>query len=147
MLNEYDKNQDEEMPSLNHSYICFQIFRQLLQKENIYALPELTLDIANGLTPDISVFPKEQIRPDFFHDVSKFQQMPTLAIEVMSSSQTVQELLEKSSQMVEAGIKTVWIVEPYSRTVFVTTHAGKQLFHEEVVESEGIKTDFAKVFE
>ncbi|MBI1925719.1 Uma2 family endonuclease [Candidatus Poribacteria bacterium] len=135
------------MPSLNHSYICFQIFRQLLQNENIYALPELTLDIANELTSDISIFPKEQIRPNFFHDISRFQQMPTLAIEVMSSSQTVQELLEKSSQMVEAGIKTVWIVEPYSRTVFVTTHTGKQLFHEEVVESEGIKTDFAKVFE
>ena len=70
MLNlENDKQndkQDEEMPSLNHSYICLQILRQLLQNEKVEPLPELTLDIANGLTPDISIFPKEQIQPNFF---------------------------------------------------------------------------------
>ena len=58
--------QDEEMPSLNHSYICLQILRQLLQDEKVEPLPELTLDIANGLTPDISIFPKEHIHPNFF---------------------------------------------------------------------------------
>ncbi len=48
-----------EMPSLNHSYICAQIMRQLLQDESLQPLPELTLDIENGLTPYISVFQKE----------------------------------------------------------------------------------------
>ena len=95
MLNLENDRQDEEMPSLNHSYICLQILRQLLQNERVEPLPELTLDIANGLTPDISIFPKEQIHPNFFRDVPKFQQMPILAIEVISSSQTIEELLEK----------------------------------------------------
>ena len=142
---EYNK-QDEEMPSLNHSYICLQILRQLLQNEKIDPLPELTLDIANGLTPDISIFPKEQVQPNFFHDVSKFQQLPVLAIEVISSSQTIQELLEKATQLVKSGVKTVWTVEPHSRSVFVTTQTEQKLFHNEVVENEGIKVDFAKVF-
>ncbi len=56
----------EAMPSLNHSYICAQVMRQLLQDDSIQPLPELTLDIDNGLTPDISVFKKEIIQPNFF---------------------------------------------------------------------------------
>ncbi len=150
MLNlENDKRndkQDEEMPSLNHSYICLQILCQLLQNEKVEPLPELTLDIANGLTLDISIFPKEQIHPNFFRDVSKFQQIPVLAIEVISSSQTIEELLEKAAQLIQAGVKAVWTIEPHSRSVFVTTSSEEKLFHDRIVENEEIQVDFAKVF-
>lgn len=142
------------MPSLNHSYICLQILRQLLQNEKVEPLPELTLDIANGLTldiangltPDIAIFPKEQIHPNFFRDVYKFQQMPVLAIEVISSSQTIEELLEKAAQLIQAGVKAVWTIEPHSRSVFVTTASEEKLFHDKIVENEEIRVDFAKVF-
>ena len=146
MLNLEKDRQDEEMPSLNHSYICLQILRQLLQNEKVEPLPELTLDIANGLTPDISIFPKEQIHPNFFRDVPKFQQMPVLAIEVISSSQTIEELLEKAVQLIQAGVKVVWTIEPHSRSVFVTTSSEEKLFHDGIVENEEIQVDFAKVF-
>jgi Uma2 family endonuclease len=136
----------EAMPLLNHSYICLQILRQLVLDETIEPLPELTLDIANGITPDISIFPKGQVYPNLLHDVLKYQEKPVLAIEVVSSSQTIQEMLEKAAQLIKAGVKTVWTVEPYSRSVFVTTPTEEQLFHGEKVESEGIKIDFSKVF-
>lgn len=136
----------EVMPSLNHSYICLQILKQLISNESVEPLPELTLDIANGLTPDISVFPKAEIQPNPFRDVLRFQERPILAIEVVSSSQTIQEMLQKATQLVNEGVKVVWTVEPYSRTVFVTTQAEETLFHEELIESEGIQVDFAKVF-
>ena len=136
----------QTMPSLNHSYLCLQIMKQLIAHEDIEPLPELTLDIANGLIPDISVFPKAKIKPDLFHDILKFQEKPSVAIEVVSSSQTIQDVLQKASQLVAAGIKAVWSVEPYSRTVFVTTSRGETLFHGGVVENEGIKIDFSKVF-
>jgi len=140
------QEQVEEMPSLNHSYICAQIMRQLLQDEKIQPLPELTLDVENGLTPDISVFPKEQIRPNFFEDVLKVKDLPVVAIEVISSSQSIQAILEKAKLLVNCGVRTVWTVEPYGRSVFVINGDGKKLFHEEVVESEGIRVDFSKVF-
>ncbi len=146
MLSLENDKQDEKMPSLNHSYICLQILRQLLQNEKVEPLPELTLDIANGLTQDISIFPKEQIHPNFFHDVSKFQQMPVLAIEVISSSQTIEELLEKAAQLIQAGVKVVWTIEPHSRSVFVTTSSEEKLFHDGIVENEEIQVDFTKVF-
>jgi Uma2 family endonuclease len=140
------KNYEEEMPSLNHSYICVQILRQLLQNEAIQPLVELTLDVGNGLTPDICVYPKERIQPDFLRDVTRFQEMPMLAIEVLSASQNIQETLEKASRLVEAGVKTVWTVEPYGRTIFVTTQDGDRLFHDQEIESEGIKVNFEEVF-
>ncbi len=136
----------EDMPSLNHSYICLQIMRQLLLNEEIEPLPELTLDIANGLTPDISVFPKSKIQPNLFHDVPRFQEKPILAIEVVSSSQTIQEMLQKATHLVNEGINAVWTVEPYTRTVFITTRQAENLFHENLVETEGIQVDFSKVF-
>jgi len=140
------ESEDAVMPSLNHSYICLQILRQLIGSETVEPLPELTLDIANGLTPDISVFPKSQIQPNPFRDISRFQERPILAIEVVSSSQTIQEMLQKATQLINEGVKVVWTVEPYSRTVFVTTQTGETLFHEELIENEGVQIDFAKVF-
>ena len=135
-----------DMPSLNHSYVCLQIIKQLIVNDEILPLPELTLDIANGLTPDISVFLKNKIKPNLFHDISKFPDKPILAIEVISSSQTIQEMLQKAKQMVNEGVKIVWSVEPYSQSVFVTTSESEALFHAEMVNSDGISVDFSKIF-
>jgi Uma2 family endonuclease len=140
------ENGIETIPSLNHSHICLQIIKQLLLNDTVEPMPELTLDIANGLTPDISVFPKNQLRPNLFHDVSKVKDMPLLAIEVISASQTIQEMLTKAALLVQGGIKSVWTVEPHSHSVFVTSVTGEALFHKELVESEGIMVDFNKVF-
>ncbi|MGH8476614.1 MAG: Uma2 family endonuclease [Methylococcales bacterium] len=109
-------------------------------------LRAVTLDIAGGLMPDISVFGKESIHPDFFHDVLKYPQPPILAVEVISPSQTIRSLLEKARLLNEVGVRAVWTVEPYSRSVFVTTAEGVRLYHGEAVESEGIRVDFARVF-
>jgi Uma2 family endonuclease len=134
-------------PSLNHSYICAQILKQLQKYDRFEALPELTLDVGNGLTPDISVFPKELIKPNFFRDVSKFAQMPAIAIEIISSSQSIQTLLEKAIQLVEAGVKVVWTVEPFTQTIFVTTKSeGEVIWRSAIIESEGISIDFNLIF-
>jgi hypothetical protein len=66
-------------PSLNHSYLCLKILEILLQNNKILPLPELTLGIANGITPDISVFWKQTIQPNFFQDVARFPERPILA--------------------------------------------------------------------
>ncbi|MGI8641024.1 MAG: Uma2 family endonuclease [Pyrinomonadaceae bacterium] len=135
-----------ETPTLNHSYICSQIMRQLLPNEDLEVLPELTLAIGNGLTPDVSVYPKEQIKPNFWKDITLFEQPPLVAVEVVSPSQNIQDLLEKAQLLVQSGVKTVWTVEPFSRSIWVTNDRGTQLFHDTIVESEGVKVDFQKIF-
>ena len=148
MLNLENDKQDEEMPSLNHSYICLQILRQLLQNEKVEPLPELTLDIANGAHAGYFDFPQSANTSEFVSAMfPKFQQMPVLAIEVISSSQTIEELLEKAAQLIQAGVKAVWTIEPHSRSVFVTTSSEEKLFHDGIVENEEIQVDFAKVFD
>ena len=113
--------EEKEMPSLNHSYICLQIIRQLLENPAIEPLPKLTLAIENGITPDICVYPKEKIKPNFRRDVTKYPELPVLAIEVISASQNIQDLLVKADQLVAHGVQAVWTIEPFTNTIFVTT--------------------------
>lgn len=140
------EEEEREMPSLNHSIICLRIIRQLIENPNLEPLPKLTLDIDKGITPDISVYPKEQISPDFLNDYTKYPKMPILAIEVISASQNIQTLIEKSKILIENNIKTVWTIEPYTNTIFVTTKSGIEKFQNQEIESEGIKVDFKKIF-
>ena len=136
----------EEMPSLNHSIICADIAEQIYANKHVKALPELTLDIGNGITPDISVYERDKIKADFWKDITRYSEMPVLAIEVISQSQNIQDLLEKAEMLVKNGVKSVWTVEPYTRTVFVMDSKNKQIFNNQEVESEGIKVDFRRIF-
>ncbi len=144
---ELPETKHDEMPSLNHSYICSRILRQLFQHDSIEALTELTIDIDNGLTPDICVYPAESINPNFSRDIAKVQQMPILAIEVISASQNIQDILEKAERMVKEGVKAVWTIEPYTRSIFVTTEKEENILYNQPVESENVKVDFKKIFE
>ncbi len=141
-----ERSEEKEMPSFNHSYICKEILRQLFENENIDAFPELTLDIENGIIPDISVYVRKKVKPDFFRDYAKYPEIPVLAVEVISASQNIQTLLEKAETLIKNGVKVVWTIEPFSRTVFVTTDKGEEIFHDQIVESENIKVDFKKIF-
>lgn len=137
----------EKMPSYIHSYICAEIIEQILENKAVRPFPELTLAIGGGgLTPDISVYPRTETKPDFWKDISKYPEMPILAIEVISASQNIQDLIDKSQILIENGVKAVWTVEPFGNTVFVTTKEGKQRIHNQAVESEGIKVDFTRIF-
>ena len=140
------EEEKEEMPSLNHSFICTELLLQLSQNKDFKPLVELTLDIDKGLTPDISVFPKGKVKPNFFEDVTKYPELPTLAIEIISASQNIQDLLIKAKILVKNGVSAVWTVEPFTNTVFVTDKIGEKRLHNTEVESEGIKIDFRQIF-
>ncbi len=141
-----EPNEEEEMPSFNHSIICNRLLKQLFADDKIEALPELTLNISRGITPDISIYPKENVTPDFLKDFTRYPDMPILAIEVISASQNIQDLLEKSEMLVANGVKAVWTIEPFTSTIFVTTLDGIKRFNNQAIESEGITVDFQKIF-
>lgn len=137
----------DEMTTYNHSYICLEILTQLIPNQEIKPLPELTLDIGKGIKPDISVFPKDLVpSPNYLRDITRYNKMPVLAIEVISPSQDVQDLLDKADLLVKEGVKAVWTIEPFGRTIFITTKEGTEIVHNTLVESDGIAVDFAKIF-
>lgn len=141
-----EEQEFEEMPSLNHSYLSWQISQQLSENKEIAPLPELTLNIGKGIVPDFSVYPLDKINPDFWHDVVKFPEVPVLAIEIVSPNQSVNILIEKADLLIENGVKTVWVIEPITKSIVVVSKNDKQLFQNQEVESEGIKVDFRKIF-
>ncbi len=141
-----EQTEERELPSFNHSYICAEVIEQISENKMFKALPELTLDIGNGLTPDVSIYLRNQIKPNFLRDFPKYPEMPLVAIEVISASQNIQDLLEKAQVLVTNGVKAVWTIEPFSNSIFVTTAEGEKLFHNQEIESEEIKVDFRKIF-
>jgi Uma2 family endonuclease len=146
-VEETTEESSNEMPTYNHSYICLEIIIQILALQKFRPLPELTLNIGKGITPDISVYPVELApQPNFFSDITRYDKMPLLAIEVISPSQNIQDLLEKAQMLTESGTNTVWTIEPFSHSIWVTTTEGTKLFHNTVIESEGISVDFQKIF-
>jgi Uma2 family endonuclease len=107
------ENEEREMPSVNHSYICNRVLRQLFENEAI----------------------------------TKYAEMPILAIEVISASQNIQDLLIKAETLVKKGVRTVWTIEPFTNSIFVTNENGEEKFDSQIIESEHIKVDFRRIFE
>ena len=74
--------------------------------------------------------------------------MPLLAIEILSPTQNMNELFDKSKVYLQAGIQSVWIVQPFAHTISVVAPEGVTLHHEGILtDSTGITLDMASVFE
>ncbi|MDG4597152.1 MAG: Uma2 family endonuclease [Candidatus Contendobacter sp.] len=134
-------------PSVNHSYLCKKILLAIEQTEQWEAWPELTLDIESGLIPDIAVYPRGGLKPNFMQDAMKCDVLPQLVIEVASPSQAIQDLMTKADRFVQSGIPAVWTVEPYGQIVYVSTLQGRKVKLAGVVESAGVTVDFGRVFQ
>lgn len=71
--------------------------------------------------PDVSFIAATQWPTNFRPDVDPpaFHAIPTLAVEVISPSNTATEIEEKRSEYFDAGVKAVWVVHPIGRTIHV----------------------------
>jgi Uma2 family endonuclease len=67
--------------------------------------------------PDISVLGKERIQST--RDDDYFEGAPNLAVEIVSPSDSAQDLQLKVDQYIWAGSKQVWVLYPKSRRVHV----------------------------
>jgi|SRR5262245_30078182 len=65
-------------------------------------------------------------------DTSLIDGVPVLAVEILSPSDTQEEIYEKVTEYLQAGVPLVWIVDPYDHTVRVyRPDARPQLFNED----------------
>jgi Uma2 family endonuclease len=80
---------------------------------------ELSIEIeGKEYVPDISVYSKRKLNPS--HDIIRMTEMPLLAIEILSPTQIIQELIDKIEIYLNAGIQSCWLVTP--ATYSVTTY-------------------------
>ena len=132
--------------SINHSYLCKQIIIEIEKTEFWEAWPKLTLDIEAGLIPDIAIYAKGKIKPNFLQDKIKCDIIPQLVIEIISPSQSVHELMLKAEKFIKAGISTVWTFEPYGKIVYISTKESRKVEVSGLIENEGVKLDLTKIF-
>ncbi|MCB0533655.1 MAG: Uma2 family endonuclease [Lewinellaceae bacterium] len=124
------------MPSRNHGYIQGQFLFQLkfLAKNRFTCFSELSLDLANWESvPDIAVYPKMEI--DFLHDEISMKEPPLTVIEILSPTQSLQELVSKAEKYFEHGVKSCWLVLLSVRNVYVFSNPTEYVVftHKEVL--------------
>jgi len=132
-----DEREGREMPSKKHSLVQTNLTGLLYNDKRFTTLVELSLDTGSidltpyGLKnhdeviPDISVYldpPFDESDEGLGDDAARVTQMPDLAIEVLSPTQTVNSLLKKIQAYFAFGVKTCWLVMPALDEVRVFSH-------------------------
>jgi Uma2 family endonuclease len=150
-LSDYELDRNKPMPSKNHaivqSNIGFEV--QLKYRETYRVMSEVKLNIPNDkdVVPDIAIYPRFAFDP--LHDEVKMTEMPLCAVEILSPSQTNEELIEKVEKYFSVGVKSCWLVIPTFQIVSVFSDASTQRtffkgeLYDEVLD---IRIDLDKVF-
>lgn len=122
-VSDYELERDKPMPSRNHSIIQSRLNIALGKYlDQFEILPELNLAPpgVRPSVPDICIYPKMEI--DLLEDEIKVTDAPITAIEILSPKQSIDDIKEKIFQIYfPAGVKSVWLVVPTFRTVYVFT--------------------------
>jgi len=119
-LSEYEIERNKPMPSLNHSAIQINLGAELHNRyKNQYRLvSELSLELADWPSvPDICIFPKMPI--NLKKDITTMTEAPLCAIEIISPSQSVDEMRSKAEKYFEHGVQSCWIVLPAFANIYV----------------------------
>ena len=136
------------MPSRNHGRVQTNLIAEFFQQEQFSIYSELTLALAGmNYTPDISIYPREPA--DYRHDEPSRADLPLIAVEIFSPSQSHQEVVEKAEIYLRHGVKSCWVVSPPLRTVTVLLPDGREeVFHRGIAKdpATGLTADLAKVF-
>ena len=123
----------QDVGSLNHSFTQARLTTLLSQEERFTTFVELSLDVSQtDLTP-FGLKTKEELKPDVClyetasgypepdppDDVLRVSQMPSLAIEIISPKQSIDDILSKFKAYFALGIKSCWLVTPAFEAITV----------------------------
>src|SRR5204863_6121596 len=93
------------------------------------------------------IYPREAA--DYRHDEITRAELPLVAVEILSPSQSHQEVVEKAEIYLRNGMKSCWIVSPPLRTVAVLLpDEREEVFHSGVVKDPvvGLTADLTRFF-
>lgn len=110
-LSEYETERHKPIPSLNHSIIQANLIRELglSYKDKYRIASELSLDLSDWPSvPDICIYPKMPL--DLRNDHATMTEPPLCAIEIISPSQSLSELVAKAGKYFQYGVRSCWIV-------------------------------------
>jgi Uma2 family endonuclease len=119
-LTAYEIERNKPMPSFNHGKIQMRIGFEMMAKYrnrfDVVSEPTLQM-LERPRVPDLAFF---DVKPsDWFDDETKITEVPHGVIEILSPSQSEQELINKFPPYFALGVKTVWLVVPIFQTIYV----------------------------
>ncbi|SOD77953.1 Uma2 family endonuclease [Spirosoma fluviale] len=149
-LTDYEIERGKPVPSFNHGLLEARIIFEVMDhyRDTFDIVSEVTLQSPNPSTvPDLSIFPSQP--SNWTKDEIKVARVPLTVVEILSPSQSVTELIEKSLTYFSAGVKSYWLVQPMLRVIFVLLPGDEELvFHNDILTdpTNGISIDLKKVF-
>jgi Uma2 family endonuclease len=151
-VSDYELERGKPMPNEVHSFAQLNLSAalKLHYQKQFKIFPELTIEVGNTTaTPDIAIYPYFEL--DWTKRVPAAKAEPPLvAIEIISPSQTLVEMLDKAEMYFAHGVKSCWIVQPELQIISVF-HPGEkpQTFTAGMVEDSavGIQIPIEEVFE
>ncbi|MDM8560222.1 Uma2 family endonuclease [Candidatus Parabeggiatoa sp. HSG14] len=113
---------DSNIGSINHSITQVRIASLLNSDERFTVMTELSLDINQQDFSQYGIKAKDEIKPDICLypntidwqdiDIPKMIEMPLLAIEILSPSQSLEILKNKVYAYFSLGVKSCWLAIP-----------------------------------
>jgi Uma2 family endonuclease len=151
VLSDYEIERGKPMPNIIHGTV--QIALGTLLRNNYgnqFIFPgELSLATTPSTTPDLCIYSKKKL--DVREVEAKESKMPITTIEILSPSQTLEELQDKAWDIYfPAGVQSAWVVVPELKAIQILFPDGRQ---EVFVKDElsdpvtGIRISVEKVFE
>ncbi len=119
-LSQYEIERNKPMPSFNHGKLQMRIGFEMMSKYSnrfdIVSEPTLQM-LERPRVPDLAFFDVKA--SDWFDDETEITEVPHGVIEILSPSQSEQELINKFPPYFDLGVKTVWLVVPIFQTIYV----------------------------
>jgi len=120
-VSQYELERNKPMPSKNHSIVQGNLTTEIniLYRKQFTLMLEIEISMPEkpNCVPDIAIYPK--LKFDFLDDELTMTAMPLTAIEIVSPSQSDNDILKKINRYFNAGVKSCWFVMPGFRAISV----------------------------
>jgi Uma2 family endonuclease len=149
-ISDYELERGKPMPSKVHAATQTNVLDALARYKKQYRrLTELSLRLqGEKLVPDIALYAQDA--SDWHENEIEMMLPPLLSIEIVSPSQSIDEMKEKADKYFAAGVRSVWLVLPALAGVMVLHPEEKARFYSDgdiVDDAVGIRIPVDEVFE
>lgn len=131
-ISDYETERGKPMPSFNHSAIQLNAGIALASRyrAKYRFTSETCLELEGwSSTPDVLIFPPTLL--NLKADKIRVKESPLGIIEILSPTQSLNDLVDKADQYFEYGVKSCWIIIPSMGGVAIYSAPGKYTFFNE----------------
>ena len=148
-VSDYERERGKPRPDVAHSLTQPRLAYALSGVEatpTILSEVDLVLD-GRKIVPDLSVYPKGQL--NWTRDEPYLTTPPLLALLIATTGKPLADLGETARFLLDAGVRSCWLVQPTLRTITVFGDGGRSKTHSEGRISDpatGIEVSLEDVF-